>query len=771
MSPRRRILPGLATSIEQIAALLVCLLLSPFPAIAEEAATFVGAATCAGCHPAVAERWISSHHAKAMQPATPATVLGDFRDVEFAHAGSITRFRRMGDEFVVSTDGPDGKAHDYTIAYTFGVSPLQQYLVALPGGRYQALGVAWDSRPEAKGGQRWFHLYPDQDLKPGDRLHWTGRDQTWNYQCAACHSTDLQKNYDLAGNSYATRWSDVNVACEACHGPGSRHVAWAEAAETNKESAPQRATGTGLVVGLDRASASGWRMNSATGIAERARPPTDRQLDTCVPCHSRRKPITDKPPVGAAFLDHYLPALLEPGLYHADGQIDGEVFEYGSFVQSKMHRAGVRCTDCHDPHTLTLRAEGNALCGQCHLPEKFDSSAHHHHQTGSTGALCVGCHMPARTYMVVDERRDHGFRVPRPDLSVSLGTPNACTSCHTGETAEWAAHAVAAWYPAGRHTEPHFAEALDAGRKGSADAERRLAALVGDRDQPEIARASALALLPPFATGFSEPTVRSAFTDPSPLVRMAAARGLGPLSALIPSALPLLRDPVRAIRIEAARALAGLDQRDLDAERQKDFAAAYLELVAAEIIDADRPEAHLNLGLLEARQGRPEDARAHYETALRLDPRFVPALVNLADFFRTRGGDETGEKLLRRAVEIEPGNADVRHALGLALIRRKLYPEAIVELRQAHELAPDNARYAYVYAVALDSTGARQEARKLLETTHARRPADRDVLLALVSLARASGDLASALGFAKELEALTPTDAGVQRLLRGLEGR
>ena len=299
---------------------------------------------------------------------------------------------------MVRTEGPDGALHDYEIAYTFGVYPLQQYLVAFPGGRYQALGIAWDSRPKQQGGQRWIDLYPNESIAPGDRLHWTGRDQTWNYQCAACHSTGLEKNYDLAANSYATTWSDVNVSCEACHGPGSRHIAWAKArAEAGVGPAPTSEVGhMGLTIWLAPADKEAWRMNPETGIAQRATPRDGRELDVCAGCHARRKVIAKDAPVGAPFLDAYLPALLEPGLYHADGQIDGEVFEYGSFLQSRMHHAGVTCSDCHEPHGSALRAQGNDLCAQCHLPAKFDAAAHHHHTPGSAGTQCVNCHMPAR---------------------------------------------------------------------------------------------------------------------------------------------------------------------------------------------------------------------------------------------------------------------------------------------------------------------------------------------------------------------------------------
>jgi predicted CXXCH cytochrome family protein len=467
-----------------------------------------------------------------------------------------------------------------------------------------------------------------------------------------------------------------------------------------------------------------------------------------------------------ALLDAYLPALLEPGLYHADGQIDGEVYEYGSFLQSRMHAAGVTCSNCHDPHSAKLIAAGNALCAQCHLPEKFDVAAHHHHQPGSTGAQCVNCHMPTKNYMVVDARRDHSIRVPRPDLSVSIGTPNACTQCHADRSAQWAAETVAGWYPGGRQTTAHYGTALHAGRIGAVDAEQQLDRLILDQSQPAIVRASALPLLVPYASPASEPVIKAALRDPDPLVRMASPRALPgtPPPRVVDAAAPLLTDPVRAVRIEAARALAGTDLLALTA-----LVKATAELVATEMVDADRPEAHLNLGLLDLLRRQPTEAEAEYRTALRLDPNFVPALVNLADLDRARGRDDEGAELLRKAAAIEPDNADVRHALGLYLVRKHDYPEALDLLRRAHELRPDNARYAYVYAVALNSNGAAGEALALLEETHRQHPADRNVLMALVSIAREQGDFAAALLHARELVSLRPADKQLRALLLELE--
>ncbi len=483
-------------------------------------------------------------------------------------------------------------------------------------------------------------------------------------------------------------------------------------------------------------------MNAETGTAERTAPADGHELDVCAGCHARRKVIAKDAPVGAPFLDANLPALLEPGLYHADGQIDGEVFEYGSFLQSRMHHAGVTCSDCHDPHSLALRAEGNALCAQCHLPAKFDVAAHTHHEPGGAGAQCVNCHMPAKTYMIVHERRDHSLRAPRPDLTLAIGTPNACGACHADKGPEWAAQKVAEWFPGGRQTQGHYGLALSAGRTGAADAEQRLDQLIADPGQPAIARASALTLLGAYASPRSQAAIEAALKDPDPLVRAAVSRALpaAPPPAMIKAFAPLLSDPVRAVRVEAARALAGADQSAMTPDQQTALAAAYLELVDAEMVDAERPEAHLNLGLLDMRRGQGAEAQAQYETALRLDPAFVPALVNLADADRARGADEAGAALLRKAIALEPNNADAHHSLGLALVRQKNYAGALAELRKASELAPDNARYAYVYAIALNTVGGHPQAMALLEDTHRRHPTDRDVLLALISIARDNGD-------------------------------
>jgi tetratricopeptide (TPR) repeat protein len=735
--------------------------------------TFAGSAACASCHPAEHDRWRGSDHDRAMQVADERTVLGDFGDAAFTHHGVTSTFHRKDGKHVVRTEGPDGRIAEYPIAYTFGADPLQQYLVPFPGGRLQSLTIAWDSRPAGDGGRRWFSLYPDERIPPGDSLHWTGRDQNWNNMCAECHSTDLRRGYDPARDEYSTAWSELNVACEACHGPGSAHVAWAKGL-TPGTRAPDGAP-NGLTVRLKDAAGGGWAFDDpATGIARWSGPPrTTAGLDVCAPCHSRRSIIARDPPPGTLFLDAYMPSLLEPALYHADGQILGEVYEYGSFLQSKMHRAGVTCFDCHEPHSLELRAPGNEVCSRCHLPARFDSPSHHHHEPGTTAALCVSCHMPARRYMIIDPRRDHGFRVPRPDHTVALGTPNACADCHGDRPALWAAEAVARWYGPGRGPARHFAPAIDAGRRGLPAAERLLADLVLEPGEPGIARATAVGLLAGVLSPASAQVLAAAAADGDPLVRMSAARSLDalPPEARSPIGGRLLGDPVRAVRIEAARSLAGAERRLLPADIQLALGRATDELVAAERIAADRPESHLNLSLIRAATGRLEEAEAELRTALRLDPRFVPALVNLADIERERGRDGEGEKLLQKAIEILPGSAEALHALGLLRARQGRHAEAIDLLRRAAEIRPENVRLSYVHAIALQSSGDLAGALSILERAHARHPADREVLGALATISREKGDLESAGRWAEKLLDLSPGDPEVRAFVEEMRRR
>jgi Tfp pilus assembly protein PilF len=736
------------------------LLVTPVVAVADRLNGYIGGERCAECHEAEAEAWRGSHHDLAMAEATEATVLGDFDDAEIEAHGVTSRFYRRDGGFFVRTDGPDGALHDYRIRYTFGWYPLQQYLIEFPRGHVQSLGLAWDSRSRDEGGQRWFHLYPNEDaMDHRHTLHWTRRDQTWNYQCAECHSTDLRKNYDATTDSYRTSFEEINVACEACHGAGSRHLVWAEAAA--QDPARQDDPDKGLVVDLADRDGGTWLIDEASGKPRRSKPrQSHAQIELCARCHSRRGQIWADYEPGKPLGDTHRLALLDEHLYFPDGQIKDEVYVYGSFIQSSMHEAGVTCSDCHEPHNLRLRAEGNGVCGRCHLPDRYDSPDHHHHESGTDGAACIACHMPQRVYMVNDWRADHSMRVPRPDLSLSLGTPNACTVCHADQTVQWAADAVAAWFPDSPHRGPHFGEALHAAASGAPDAGERLVALAADRSQPGIARATAVDRLRDHAQPQHLFTVGRLLGDDDPLVRAAAARFLevADVRTQVDQGWPLLDDPVRVVRIEAARVLAPLLRQRLPERFREQLTRAVQEYAESQRVNADRAESHLNLGLIALDLGEAQRAEQAYRTALRLDPTFVPGYVNLADLYRERGRDAEGETLLRTGIGLAPEDADLQHALGLLLVRQKRLDDALPLLRQASLLAQDRPRYAYVYALGLQGAGDLDQALQILARANQRHPGNREILAALVSMHREQGDAAQAQTYADELARRFPQE-------------
>jgi tetratricopeptide (TPR) repeat protein len=648
------------------------------------------------------------------------------------------------------------------VAYTFGVAPLQQYLIPLPGGRLQALSVAWDARPSEDGGQRWFHLYPDEPIPAGDMLHWTGINQNWNHMCAECHSTRVRKNYRISEDRYESDWFEIDVSCESCHGPGTAHVAWAEAVEAGASRETLDAD-MGLAVRL-RDDAE-WIFDPGSSIARRSRPPESRaEVETCARCHARRSVVSEEYVHGRPLADTHRPALLVPGLYHADGQILEEVYVYGSFLQSRMYAAGVGCKDCHDPHALAIEGGPDATCGRCHRAEVFASPEHHHHKPDSTGASCVACHMPSRLYMVIDARRDHSFRVPRPDLSLELGTPNACTDCHSDQSVEWSANAAEAWYGSERAASLHYGKALHAGRARLAGADSRLAGVVRDATFPGIVRATALELLANPGAPLSIDAVRGALRDPDPLVRAAAVRATEALepSARLTLSAPLLRDPVRTVRLEAARVLLPVPVALWQPAERATLAHALAEYRASQMLQADRPEGLLNLGSIHAQMGELDEAGRAYERALRRAPWFVPAYVNLADVERQRGREDEAERALRRGLERAPESPDLHHALGLALVRQGQTAAAIESLRRASELGPDSPRHVYVYGVALHSAGEIDRALSVLDSAHRRFPTDREILVALVTMSRDRGDRAGASRYARRLAELVSGDPAVQ---------
>ena len=635
---------------------------------AREPLRFVGSGPCASCHMTQYDAWKSSQHAVAMQDATPSTVLGRFDSTRFESGGVTATFFRRGDRLVVSTEGPDGQQRDFEIRYTFGVYPLQQYLIEMPGGRLQALTIAWDARPAAQGGQRWFTLYPDVIVSHTDEFHWTGRQNNWNFMCADCHSTAVRKGYDAATDEFRTTRSEISVGCEACHGPGSQHARWGSYPGLLRRIAW---ADNGLAAQLTERRNVRWVSDATSPTARRSTPrSTEREIDTCAQCHASRVHIAEGYTAGARLLDYYIPSMILADQFFPDGQQRDEVYTYASFRQSRMYHAGVTCADCHEPHTQKLRAPGNQVCTQCHQSAVFNAPSHHFHAPESPGARCVSCHMPDTTYMEIDPRHDHSIRVPRPDQSISLGVPNACTRCHSDRSAEIADRVLRErpGKPPGGFQ--RFAGAFAADDRGDPAAADSLLRVFADSTESTIARASALTRLARYGGPAALDAARRGADEHRPLMRLAALQVLEvfPPRERVMIAVPLLGDTTRAVRQGAAWILAPMADSLRTPLQRRAYAAAEAEFVESQRYNGDRAGNRLSLAAFYAQRGKLDSARTEYEAALRLAPRLREARVGLAVVLNAQGRIADAIRTLDSARVEYPRDRDV--LLGLAMLTR-----------------------------------------------------------------------------------------------------
>ena len=728
--------------------------------------TFVGREACKECHIKQYDLFTGSDHDMAMDVASGETVLGDFEDSRFEHHGISSRFFRRDNKFLVFTEGENGEMQEFRVRYVFGVRPLQQYVIEFPDGRFQMLPLCWDTRPKEAGGQRWFHIYDQEHIPYNDILHWTRPAHNWNYMCSECHSTNVRKNYDYQTGVYSTSWSEIDVSCEACHGPGSTHVAWAKAAEKGQHI---NVVGyLGLAIRLKDADNAAWVLRDAVkGTAERTSPRKSRKLiDMCGRCHSRRSIISEDYVHGKSLLDTHHPSVLQEDLYFSDGQIQDEVYVYGSFLQSKMYTAGVVCSDCHEPHSGKVFVNGNALCYRCHAPAKFGGREHHFHDPEKAGALCVECHMPERTYMVVDPRRDHSMRNPRPDLSEKLETPNACIKCHNDKTNRWATEFTAKWY--GDKTEKHYGEVFHAARLRDPDALQLLVDFANKTDAAPMIRATALSLLDGFPSAAVLQTLQSAVLEADPLLRasaVAAARNVEPRLRfqLLKNAL---KDSVRLVRAQAAIELADAASGYFSNEDKRLLHSALNEYKQTMIINTDHQTAWLNLAILAARQNDFQRAEDNYKKAIAIEPLFPYSYINLADMYRLQNHDEKGERILLNAMEKNPDMADVHHALGLLYVRQQQLDKALPYLKDATKLSPETARFAYVYGVALNSMGQTPKAMQALHQALKTHPFDVDLMTAIIAIYRDKNDFERALEYASQLVEAYPNNQNYHRVLQ-----
>ena len=752
---------------------LTCMLVSAFGFIAGcsngtkpfdlSKSTYVGHSSCIKCHPKESQKWTNSHHDLAMQLASDETVLANFDSAQLTHHGITSRMFRDGKKFIVNTESPDGLMQDFEVKYVFGVAPLQQYMVEFPAAdrdstalttasvkttlpdnsvdfpRVQVLRLSWDTDTK-----EWFHLDPPdvkEKLAPSDDLHWTGNGQRWNNMCAECHSTDYQKKFNDVRGEYHSTFVEINVSCEACHGPASVHL------ELAQKWAP------------------GWNRSRGYGLAN-LKLSAENQIQACAPCHSRRNVAKAGMKAGENYYDYYSNQLLTEGIYYPDGQVLDEDYVHGSFIQSKMYHKGIRCSDCHDPHTAKLKHDGNQLCTSCHQhpTAKYDSVAHHFHKIDSEGAKCVNCHMPTTTYMEVHARRDHSLRIPRPDLSLKIDSPNACTGCHLkleNVTADkrdslklyqdwmlaaregdaevnaeiqranrFCDEACDKWYGAARRRDEHFGIAIAAGQRKSPEATELLRRLLSRRgfEAPAIARATALQVLSEVSPQEASVEAAKLASDEHPLVRTAAMNAIAAGNAPTAAATVLefaLADPVRSVRVEAARNLLDLPRDSWSQSAGSKFVAALIELEQSMQFNNDRGGAHLALGIFAEQQGRNQQAIEHYQKAISVEPSVTGPRTNLAALLERNLSSQPNPEskpaialkeeidrlreeelpLLKRDVGLLPTAAGLQYYYGLALYVDGQKELAATHLVRAAEIEKTRTEFAQAAAMALEAAG------------------------------------------------------------------
>lgn len=710
---------------------------------------YTGTQSCAACHEKAAADWLGSHHDLAMQEVSEKTVLGDFEGSTFTYGDITSTFYRKDGKYWVRTDNADGALEDFAVAYVFGVYPLQQYLLPTGDGRLQALTIAWDSRPTEQGGQRWYHLYPDDVITAGDPLHWTGPYQNWNTRCAECHSTNVRKNYSPTSRSFDTAFNDIDVGCEACHGPGKQHVTLAKQDKLDTDPL------AGFVASLAADTLWAWSENAA--IASPSSPKgKNTQIDNCARCHARRSTLGDYH-YGTDLLDTHRLALIENPLYWPDGQIRDEVYVYGSFVQSKMYQAGVVCSNCHNPHSNQLIAEGNGVCTQCHKASVFDTENHHRHPVNSTGAACVGCHMPEQVYMGVDARRDHSMRIPRPDIAMQIGAPDACTQCHTERSQSWALQAVREWGIDPGSPRNHPALALHNSQRGDVRSIPSLKRIIADEEATELLRASALNQFGQLGSPDLAQSTALLLGSTDSLLRLSAVRAL---SALPPQQRflmlrPLISDPVLAVRLAVADQLADVPFNELRPQDVAQLDPLFKEYEQVQSQHLDMPSIQLQLANYWRRRGDPVQSEKALREALNLNDQLEAAYINLADLLRVLNREQEAKHLLESGIEKSPSPGTLKHALGLLEIRQGNPQLGMSLLADAAANESGATRHRYVYAVALHDTGSVEESIKLLEQLNNEYPGQPQVLYALIAYHGEQGNRAEQERYQAQLQTIS----------------
>ena len=701
---------------------------------------FVGDQQCKSCHAPEFNDWQKSDHFKAMQKPDDSTVLGNFNNSSYSADGITSRFFKKDGKFYINTQGDDGKNHDYEVKYTFGYFPLQQYLIEFPGGKMQATRQSWDSRDK-----KWFHQYGGQKIHYRDWLHWTGNAQNWNTMCAECHSTNLQKGYDVQMDVYNTTYDVLNVSCESCHGPGRNHIEYANSDDYKKGA---------------KVAHSFIKLGKNSGQIA--------QINTCMPCHAVQNGLDARKINSDELLDNNVPMVPTTERFYADGQVRDEDYNYASFLQSKMFTRGIKCGNCHNVHTGKLVLAGNKTCLQCHTPN-YNTPSHTFHAINTEGSECKNCHAPGKLYMGNDLRHDHSFRVPRPDLSVKYGTPNACNNCHTQKPAKWAAEAIIKWY--GPERKYHFAEDLIPGSEVNEKSEAHLSRLIGDTAVPNIIKATAANYLGGIPTQTSMQTLLGLLKDNDALIRYESLRSLLHFSNAITDRFviaDLLKDKVRAVRIAAAELMEALGTQQLSEEQQSDFQRAKAELERNLLYQTDFAHGNIAIADYYQRTKNFSAAETFYMRALKKDSLANLARLNLASTYNIQGKNSEALAVLKTAVLTDPGNEQGWYNLALLYNEMKDNDNAMQAFEKAVQLNSENERLYYNYGLFLQQSGKTEKAISVLQKGLKISPTDEELNYAMAYVFMSTNQAAKAMPYAAVLKKVNPSNPNYKQLFSAL---
>lgn len=696
-------------------------------------AQYAGSESCRACHAAEFDKWKGSHHGLAERAPNNELDLAAFEPPKaFQHGTQTTEARKGANGFEIVSLGFDGKREAYPVKRVIGHDPLRQFLVEGQRGSLHAMEACFDPH---KGD--WFNVYGNEDRKPGEWGHWTGRGMVWNQMCASCHNTRVRKNYDVPTDTYHTSMAEMTVSCESCHGPMKSHSDWQQQYQGQGKKDPT--------------------------LVEWSR---DQHIDNCAGCHARRGEITGDFVPGDSFWDHYLLTITDgTDIYYPDGQIRDENYEFSSFLSSRMYHAGVRCMDCHDMHSMKTILPGNQLCMRCHTAGGFPNAPvilpemHTFHKTDSTGSQCINCHMPQTTYMQRHPRHDHGFTIPDPLLTKQFGVPNACNRCHQDKDTEWSLAATDKWWGDKMNRKTRTRATLIAqARQGNPSARDGLMSLLDSDEMPHW-KASASLLLERWAT---EPPVIAALQKQlqhtHPLVRQSAARVLEPAlqaPGVRADMERLLADPARNVRVTAAWAL----RESIDPS-----SAAAKDMEHMLRLNADQPSGQMQLGQWHyARRDLPAAIKA-METAIQWDPNSPPFHHDLALLHSTAGNTAQTIQKLRDAIKLAPNEAQYHYELGLALSESGDLAGTIAALRECVRVQPRFARAWYNLGLALNQQGQTADAIAALKQGEAAEPGDPSIPYARATIHAQLGQKPEALEALDRSIRIDPSNADAQRL-------